>query len=673
MKAKYIFWLVFLAGTVKLNAQTSKDYAVLLQAVVSESPASIKLQWVNDTAGKGYKVYRKTKEAKEWGTPVATLPNSTLQYIDNAVTIGTGYEYYVRRSYDTLTADSNRFAHGYIYAGAKLPIIPGKGKLLLLVDGNYEQPLAAEIAQLKLDLIKDGWLVKPIVVQRNMTVAAVKAMIALEATAAIDPATAVYLLGRVPVPYSGNFIAAQGQIYPPDGHPDHGGAWPADLYYGILNGSMWTDNLVNDLSPARTENQNIPGDGKFDQPYIFPDTVALQMGRVDLTNMPTFGLSDTLLVKQYLDKAHQFKTGQTAVIMRGLVDDKFGPAGGEAFAASGWRNFATMFGDSVFARPYVASTKQGNYMFTYGCGAGTYTSASGVCLTDNFKSDSISQIFTMLFGSYFGDWDSQNNLLRAPLCSKNGGLASMWSGRPHWHHHHMALGENIGYSARLTQNNYSEFDNGNSFGYVYSSSPTFVHIALMGDPSLRLHMNTPVPSMAATTSTDSLTVNISWPLQPGADGYAVFKASSIDGKFRLVKEAGSSETGYTDLTPYLGYTTYMVRSFKLEQTPSGSYYNMSLGVIDSAYSKNTTGINEYKNKTLDVLLFPNPATGTFTVTGKDLQHAAIELYDITGKLLLTKNAEASDETIDITGYTKGFYFVRIKTEHGESTKKLLIQ
>src|SRR5687767_9977728 len=130
MKAKYIFWLLFVTGAVNLTAQTSKEYAVLIQAVVSESPANIKLKWINDTAGTGYKVYRKTKEAIDWGAPVATLPNTATEYTDQNVAIGTGYEYYVHRTYGVAT----KFAHGYIYAGIKLPIKPLKGKLLLLVD-----------------------------------------------------------------------------------------------------------------------------------------------------------------------------------------------------------------------------------------------------------------------------------------------------------------------------------------------------------------------------------------------------------------------------------------------------------------------------------------------------------------------------------------------------------
>ena len=69
---------------------------------------------------------------------------------------------------------------------------------------------------------------------------------------------AVLLLGTVPIPYSGDFAW--------DGHADHYGAWPSDAYYADVNG-VWTDNSINDTSPGRAANVNVPGDGKFDQSY----------------------------------------------------------------------------------------------------------------------------------------------------------------------------------------------------------------------------------------------------------------------------------------------------------------------------------------------------------------------------------------------------------------------
>ena len=44
-------------------------------------------------------------------------------------------------------------------------------------------------------------------------------------------------------------------------------------------------------------------------------------------------------------------------------------------------------------------------------------------------------------------------MLRAPLATTTYGLTCSWGGRPNWFYQHMGLGTEIGYSARLTENN----------------------------------------------------------------------------------------------------------------------------------------------------------------------------------------------------------------------------
>lgn len=83
------------------------------------------------------------------------------------------------------------------------------------------------------------------------------------------------------------------------------GAWPADVYYGDVDG-IWTDVSVNSTtaSPART--QNAPGDGKFDQSVV-PGNVELQVGRVDFNGMPSFTLTEQQLLQNYLNKNHEYR------------------------------------------------------------------------------------------------------------------------------------------------------------------------------------------------------------------------------------------------------------------------------------------------------------------------------------------------------------------------------
>src|ERR1019366_1270262 len=136
----------------------------------------------------------------------------------------------------------------------------------------------------------------------------------------------VFVFGHIPVPYSGDVA--------PDEHTDHQGAWPADTFYANLRGS-WGDSSVRDTSASDTRNWNVLGDGKFD-PSLLPSNVTLQVGRVDLANLPAFAQNETALLRQYLVKDHNFRIKLTTAKPRGLIDDNLGLLSGEAPAVNGW-------------------------------------------------------------------------------------------------------------------------------------------------------------------------------------------------------------------------------------------------------------------------------------------------------------------------------------------------
>ena len=176
----------------------------------------------------------------------------------------------------------------------------------------------------------------------------------------------------------------------------------------------------------------------------------------------------------------------------------------------------------------------------------------------------------MFFGSYFGDWDSQNNFLRAALATTNYTLTSAWVGRPYWQFHHMALGETIGFSTRLSQNNSSLYSSENH-------DRRSVHIALMGDPTLRMHVVAPASNLVAVAN-GSGGVDLSWTASPEPVlGYHVYRAPAAAGPFVRLNSGIINATNYTD--PVITQCTYMVRAVKLEVSGSGSYYNASQGIF----------------------------------------------------------------------------------------------
>jgi len=565
--------LALWSGELRVLAQTVLDQVVQVSAIAQTNPPVIALSWPAGSTALSYSVYRKSKDATSWGSVVATLGAAATNYTDTNVVTGTGYEYRISKT----DSDNNVGGEGYIYCGIQMPLVESRGKVVLIVDNTYATNLVAELQRLQSDLTGDGWIVIRHDVARTNSVAGVKALIQADYLADTNNVNTVFLFGHVPVPYAGD-------IYP-DGHtPDHEGAWPCDGYYGDMVGN-WMDTSVNVTVAADPRNWNVPGDGKFDpdspNDYWFPASLLLQVGRVDLSNLPNFALSECELLRQYLNKDHNFRQKLITAQPRGLIDDNFGWGDGEAFAADGWRNFAAFFGASntFTTGTWVATLTNQSYLWGYGCGPANYVLSQGVTSTAELSTSDPQVVFTMLYGSYFGDWDTTNDLLRAPLATPTYTLTCAWAGRPHWQFHHMALGETIGFSARLAQNN-----NGNLYSTSYAN---FLHIALMGDPTLRMHVVAP-PS-ALTISTNSLGENqLTWtPSSDVVTGYAVYGGAGINGPFTRLNADLILANSFTDLISTSA--VYMVRAVQLEVSASGSYYNPSQGVFANIGSFNWTG------------------------------------------------------------------------------------
>jgi hypothetical protein len=205
-------------------AQVAADVAVQVTATVQKSPPAIALHWPANAAATAFTVYRKAPGAAAWGSAIASLPGSATGHTDSAVAVGVPYEYWV---------SSNAGASGYVLSGIEIPLVESRGKVVLVVDASMAPALASELARLESDLAGDGWVVIRRDVSRSETVANVKALIQTEYARDPTNVRAVFLFGHVPVPYAGATA--------PDGHSNHYGAWPADLFYGDMDG-VWTDD-----------------------------------------------------------------------------------------------------------------------------------------------------------------------------------------------------------------------------------------------------------------------------------------------------------------------------------------------------------------------------------------------------------------------------------------------
>ena len=685
--------------SVEIRRNQSKDAAVLISVKVSENPPKITLNWMKHPLAYRYEVRRKNFEDYNFPSiPLAVLDSNTTTYEDANVVVGKEYEYEVRAYYKALidatvqrpdgsTVDTTLLTFligfGYVHSGINVPPRHSFGRVLVLIDETIQLDLAPEIDQYIADLVSEGWTVTVKYVPRveqfdGNKVKEMKELILEEYSK--DPLnfSTVVLLGRVAVPYSG--------LIAPDGHSDHYGAWPCDMYYGSIYETFWTDFSVYNTSARDSRNHNIPGDGKFDQSTPGSE-ISFAVGRIDFYNMPKFTEGEIALLRAYLNKNHLYRTGQSAPKWRGLVDDNFGANRYiNSFASSGYRNFASLLGpENIVVSDWFTTLKTDDYLWAYGCGGGTYTSAGGIGTTDDFVANKVNSVFTMLFGSYFGDWDSQNNFMRASLASKPSILTCSWAGFPHWYFHNMSANLPIGYSTKITQSNATNY-----LGALYSFDSTRyyivgqglnqIHVALIGDPTLTLYSSAvPMPKSVSVVQPAGEFVHISWqPSMEPVDGYFVYRSLSPNGDFTLLNPTPTKETSFIDSTLHEGTVYYMVRSFKVVENNSGTFGMLSRGVIQSA---RITSVDDFDGQA-SFVVSPNPFENQLNIRIY-LPHnekVKILLYDFIGREIgtildsyLAGGEHSFSVNFDNLPFVseKGIYFVKLIHSLGSETIKVL--
>ncbi len=577
MKNKYYILLILCVLGISLtevHAQKASDVVFQIEVTPDLVNNQISLNWKKVPNVTGYRVFRKLKGAANFNFITDKLYNDTF-FVDNNIVPNQAYEYAVYASHTNQVS-------GYVCAGMNLEAKHHQGTVLLVIDSTYIIPAQSEIALFKLDLIKEGWKVLVEYAGRTESPADVKQKIYNCNSA--HTLEGVILLGHVPVPYSGNIA--------PDGHSDHVGAWPADVYYGDMCptvNSIWQDVVLNNTSAASYRNHNQVGDGKYDASTIaYTNTTKIFVGRIDVINMGQISNNDVMLFKQYINKNHAYKASLKKFKKQGLIDDHFGFFYGEAFAQNGWRNMCALLGrDSIVEGDYLTELQNDSYLWSYACGGGWGYGATGIGITQNFASDQLESVFTMMYGSYFGDWDTHSNFLRAPIASPSSTLVSFWAGRPNWFMHNMALGEPIGYSYLNT------VDNVNSY-YPMGAANAQVHQALHGDPTLKMYVYEAPSGLEAFEVNNGSQVKLEWQasVDPAVVGYYVYRASHINGDFQLLNQSPVTTLDFIDNSPLpAGSSTssaaYMVRAVKLEQTVTGSFYNLSPGDITEGFSSNS--------------------------------------------------------------------------------------
>ena len=422
------------------------------------------------------------------------------------------------------------------------------------------------------------------------------------------------ILGKVPACRTSSKL-----IGDPDGHEVNDGATGADGYYANMTGT-WTDTGSNaiyfgydgiTLSAPETGEVNTPNDGKFDQYYMSQTggEADLGFGRIDLSNAIN-GQYEAL--KAYLRKLHRFKTaspdflpGRRIILRTGDFENVDGTCWGMAYGVTGnLSNIDCIAGadlptasDPVVDMDAAYSAQHGPYLFYFKGSGGPGIGIGGQA------------VFWTGCQSHWGWWyssttSSGENAEALRLGENSFGLSWTWSiFGTRYFYHRMAMGFDAGDMMRVSVNNVDSTNGTYAFvtdantidgGYIAPCTGA-LFMNHIGDPTLRFFMVAP-PSNLSVVGTSGQPV-LTW--TPSSDsaviGYHVYRspltAGAVTVPYTRVTTTPVTGTTFTDSDPTVAHGTgqwsYMVKAVKLETTGSGTFYNASLGSIQSIDQTNS--------------------------------------------------------------------------------------
>lgn len=148
----------------------------------------------------------------------------------------------------------------------------------------------------------------------------------------------------------------------------------------------------------------------------------------------------------------------------------------------------------------------------------------------------------------------------------------------------------------------------------------------------------------------------------GAFGVAVLFTSSVNIVYATTTESSSNRLiAIADLGASSTATT-------IATAPANTLFK---GLAFSPTAM-TTGINEQKNTSEEVTLFPNPTNGQLHILlPKAFSQSNLEVLDVTGKAIYTTTAADRQLSLDVAALPAGIYFVKVTSGSYSSYKKFV--
>lgn len=129
-------------------------------------------------------------------------------------------------------------------------------------------------------------------------------------------------------------------------------------------------------------------------------------------------------------------------------------------------------------------------------------------------------------------------------------------------------------------------------------------------------------------------------------------------------DSGGNSTSNGNIT-----VLYTIGEVNVQELNVGNIF-MSEGFISSDFGE-TLSIGDDNSMDNQLLLYPNPAKDLMTITNLPYGETRIIVFDITGKVIVSKFTNAETTSINTTTFSNGVYLMRLN-HNGEIVHKKLV-
>lgn len=462
---------------------------------------------------------------------------------------------------------SSTGAIGYVFAGNRANDIrhESPGIILLAIESSLMEnsTLTSKIERLKEDLVREGWVPETLLVDRDSSPESLRESI--KAIYQTKELNSVFLIGRVPRVHMMNGV---------DGHGIR--ELPMINFYGELS-SQWSkkSSCTEPSNEHCYNNQSIPSQ------------MEVPVGLVDFEGVhPGLGDPQELLIR-YLDKDHAFRSGlwRDQNLDRGFYHAYEIPTSApqqtfsSSFGPEGYYHYGNVKDENGVGGLHPSFNLDLSFLWvkSYGLTPDFIDSSTGL-----MKDVQMTCVFCTWMRSWILDWASSTasrQALRGTIAAPGYSLGAIYSGRPDLMIHVGSQNDSIGEIVQHAQNNDSS-----ATGYIYpleyrSYYEGALHLALMGDPSLRQTYSCRPSGLTSTSST------LRWdfcddesPLE-----FRVYASNQKLGEYEFLGTTSGSARSFS-LAGADSFGHYLVRPVFLEQTPgSGSYLRYGSGGLISSF------------------------------------------------------------------------------------------